>query len=181
MRNWKTAIIFSGVLAVGATVHAQGGTLTPLDYAEIQQLYARYAYGLDSGADNGAMFAQVFTADGVLTDESGKTTQGRDKLMELARSNPAKGPTNVQHFVWNVKIEPNAQGATGKAYIVVAKLGETGQPAAVLDGGQYWDDLVKTADGWRIKKREFHKAVAGGGAPARGGAPAPAPAPGRGR
>src|SRR5262245_38128544 len=104
MRNW-TAIALGVALMALVTAPAvraqQAAALSLQDYAEIQQLYARYAYGLDSG--DGAMFANVFTADGVLTDESGKTTTGRNNLMSFAAANPAKGPTNVQHFIWNVK------------------------------------------------------------------------------
>ena len=35
-------------------------TLTALDYLEIQQLVTRYAYALDSGADNGQLYAGLF-------------------------------------------------------------------------------------------------------------------------
>ena len=38
--------------------------LTPMDIIEIQQLAIRYAYGLDTAADNGNMYANVFTPDG---------------------------------------------------------------------------------------------------------------------
>jgi hypothetical protein len=138
----------------------QGGSLAPEDYAEIQQLYARYASDVDSAAGNGAAFAGLFTADGVLTEESGKTYAGRAKLMELARTAPAKRPSNTRHLVWNVKIDPSPTGASGKAYVVVSRVAETGQPAVVIDVGQYWDDLFKTPEGWRIKRREFHKAPA---------------------
>jgi len=52
------------VLVFAAVQAQQGtkGTLTALDYAEIQQLYGRYAIGYDSG--NGDMFARAFTPDG---------------------------------------------------------------------------------------------------------------------
>ena len=34
---------------------------------------------------------------------------------------------------------------------------EAGKPIVMTNGGQYWDDLVKTADGWRFKKRTFYR------------------------
>ena len=37
------------------------------DHAAIQQLYARYAHGLDTAADNGQLFMGVFTPDAVLS------------------------------------------------------------------------------------------------------------------
>jgi hypothetical protein len=174
MRNVKAPIALSVSLLGGAALQAQqGGSLTPGDYAEIQQLYARYAYAVDSVADNGTALAGLFTADGVLADEAGKTYTGRNQLMEMARTRPGKSPTTVRHFVWNVRIDPAPPGATGKAYIAVTKLEETGKPATLIDLGQYWDDLVKTPEGWRIKRREFHRAPAGG----REGAPPAQPEP----
>ena len=35
-------------------------TLTPSDYLQIQQLVARYSYALDTGADNGYAYADLF-------------------------------------------------------------------------------------------------------------------------
>ena len=52
-------------------------------------------------------------------------------------------------------IEPSAAGATGKAYAAVIELGEGGKPSTLLGGGHYEDQYVKTAGGWRIKRREF--------------------------
>jgi hypothetical protein len=168
MRNVKAPIaLIMSLLGVAALQAQQGGALTPADYAEIQQLYGRYAYAVDSVADNGEALAALFTADGVLADEAGKTYTGRSQLMEMARTYAGKTPTTVRHFVWNVRIDPSPPGARGKAYIAVTKLEETGKPATLIDLGQYWDDLVKTPEGWRIKRREFHKAPPGG----REGAP----------
>jgi len=177
MRNLKALLALGVFLLVLAALHAQqDGSLTADDYAEIQQLYARYAFAVDSVAANGAAFAGLFTPDGVLIDESGKTYAGREPLMELARTVPAKNPATARHFVWNVKIDPSPAGATGKAYIVVANVAETGQPAAVIVVGQYWDDLVKTPQGWRIKRREFHKAPPAAAAGPEAAPPSP-PAP----
>ena len=45
--------------------------------------------------------------------------------------------------------------STGKAYAAVIDIGEGGKPSALLGGGHYEDQYVKTTDGWRIKRREF--------------------------
>ena len=55
-----------------------GGTLTAADYVEIQQLVSRYGYAVDTHADNGYAYADLFTVDGMF----GKT-KGRDALAEL--------------------------------------------------------------------------------------------------
>lgn len=161
-RRFATAPIAPEVLppAGAALRRSPSSALTAQDYAEIAQLYPRYAYALDSAADHGAALAALFTADGALTDESEKTHKGRTQLMAAARGGGTNGVATAQHFVWNVKIDPSETGATGKAYTEVLKLTQEGQPAAVSDLGQYWDDLVKTPEGWRIKNRVFHKAPA---------------------
>jgi uncharacterized protein (TIGR02246 family) len=162
MTRIRTAAAAAMVIAVTALVAAQvqrPATLTPDDHAAIQQLYARYAHGLDTAADNGQLFMRVFTTDAVLTDVDGKTYKGHQQLAELARSGSnAKGPANASHFIYNVLIEPTPGGAVGKSYIVVAQLTTPGTPAAVITGGQYHDVLVRTAEGWRISSRTFVRA-----------------------
>jgi hypothetical protein len=152
-------------LAVAAivTTRAQqrspiSGALTPQDYYEIQQLYARYCHALDSEAGHGAMFASVFTPNGVLVDRDGNTYQGQQQLTTFARQNPdtSKGPINTGHFSTNILIEPSAAGARGKSYLMIAE-GEVGRRQFV-NGGQYWDEFAKTPDGWRFSKRVFHGA-----------------------
>ena len=56
----------------------QGGTsaqqpssppvLDALDYLEIEQLVYRYGYALDTGADNGFAYADLYAPDGTFTD-----------------------------------------------------------------------------------------------------------------
>ena len=57
----------------------QGGTgkpaasfagLTAADYIEIRQLVARYAYAVDTGADNGNVYASLFAPDGAFADKT---------------------------------------------------------------------------------------------------------------
>ncbi|MBI4265101.1 MAG: nuclear transport factor 2 family protein [Acidobacteria bacterium] len=148
------------VLAAIAVANAQQGdanasTLTALDYYEIEQLNARYCHGLDSARDNGYMFADVFTPNGIYVDASGNTYEGREQLAAFARQDPdsIKGPTNVRHYVTNTMVEVAPGGASAKGYLMVARPSTGGGGAT--DGGQYWDDLVKTEDGWRIARRSF--------------------------
>lgn len=127
--------------------------LTTLDVIEIQQLAIRYAYGLDTGADNGFMYADVFTPDGEFVGRQVPLTQGRDALARVARSVRKANSQYVRHFITNHVIEPSADGATGKVYLMVVDC-EEGQPSSIYIGGHYEDVYVKTPMGWRIKRRD---------------------------
>jgi len=134
--------------------------LTAQDHVEIQQLVARYSHALDNAADNGAMFAALFTRDGVLIAEDGKTYTGRANLAEYARrtTGAGVGTLNARHFSFKAIVEPSPSGATGKTLVTLATIGRAGEPATGVNGGQFWDEFVKTPEGWRIKKRTFVQA-----------------------
>jgi len=180
MRETRTLLVatmlFVNALAVGHAQQAQ--PLTPLDYFEINQLYARYAHGMDRGL--GAVVADVFAPDGVYLGPNGQRVEGRDELMSFASADPArrKGVTNVSHLLANVQLEPTPQGATGRSYVLFADKPLEGEPRGLITaGGQFWDDLVRTRDGWRIRRRVY--VPAGGRVPVLPPLPAPGPAPAR--
>src|SRR5207244_2064064 len=97
------------VVAFVTSSHAQQATraptaertqLTAQDYLDIQQLVARYAHAMDSGADNGFAYADLFTLDGEFVSPTG-TIRGREALAEAGRSGFVNGhkPANgVSHF-----------------------------------------------------------------------------------
>jgi hypothetical protein len=148
------AVLVALVAAQAQSQQRARGSLTALDYAEIQQLYGRYAIGYDSG--NGEMYANAFTADGVFELPGGKAMQGRKQLAEFAAAPGGnKGPTNIFHVNSNITIEPSPEGATGVAYLVLVNIGASGKPSTLTGGGIYRDVFVKTAEGWRIKKRSY--------------------------
>ena len=137
--------------------------LAPMDYIEIRKLVANYGYGLDTGADNGGMYADLFAPDGSIFGRS-----GRENILALARREP-HGPHYARHFLTNVLIEPSPEGATGKQYLAVIDIGENGNPSSFFLGGRYEDTYVKTPQGWRFKSRNL----------VRANAPASQPAPAR--
>jgi hypothetical protein len=155
--RWKTVVaaLAVGAIAVGvAWAQQRGGSVKPLstqDILDIQQLGAKYAYGLDTGADNGYYYANVFTADGNFG-----TTVGRENLAALAREGGGRLKSRgYQHIVTNVIVEPTAGGAMGSQYIQVLTVGGKGKPPMVDHGGRYEDVYVKTPEGWRIKSRTY--------------------------
>lgn len=145
---------------LAATSPAAGeraGGLTVEDHLAIQQLVARYAYALDQNADNGAAYADLFTDDAVFRQPR---TEGRANLAKLASSAP-HGPNYVRHFITNHVIEATPDGATGKQYLVVADIRESGQPGSIFLGGQYEDVYARTPQGWRFKARTFISSATG--------------------
>jgi hypothetical protein len=166
------AALLAPALIEGQAKKAGPGTLTAQDRLDIQILVSKYAYALDTGADNGYMYADLFAPDGEFVGENG-STKGRDALAGLGRLPFIDGhkPTyGVAHFVMNHVIEPSQQGATGKAYMILVRIGENNQPGGEFSniGGHYEDVYTKTPQGWRFRRREF--------IPVKANPPAEAPA-----
>jgi SnoaL-like domain len=136
-------------------------TLTAQDYIDIRALADRYAYGLDSGADNGHLYANVFTEDGEFHGPPAVPggppfdAKGRENLRQFAVG--GRGSAYVRHFMANHLIEPSPEGARGKVYLLVIDIGQDGKQTSVNMGGHYEDVYVKTAEGWRIKSRNFYR------------------------
>jgi hypothetical protein len=143
---------------------AQAGALSALDYHEITQLINRYAYGIDTCANNGYDYANLFTSDGVFVDRNSDAgfaaggrvlAQGREALATLVGGGSRGCATKLvwtdwSHLMLNHEITPSAQGATGRIYLV--QLGMEG-PGSVARHGGYEDAYVRTAEGWRIQSR----------------------------
>ncbi len=159
MRTWQAttaAACCAGMLALG-TVQAQPPatnttTLSALDYIEIQQLMSRYAYAVDTGADAGNAYADLFAPGGIFGAPPGTT--GHDALAAVARRFQ-RGPQAVFHFLMDQVVEPSADAVTGKEYLAQFIIGDEGQPSRVFGGGHYDDTYEKTPQGWRFKRRQF--------------------------
>ena len=139
---------------------AAAPTLSAQDYLDIQQLVVKYAFALDSGAQDGHMYSDLFAPDAEFIRPY---TKGRENLARLALDQP-HGPLFVRHFITNHVIDPAPGGATGKQYLVVIDINDTyGQPGSIFLIGHYEDQYVKTAQGWRFRRREFIPAQRGSG------------------
>jgi hypothetical protein len=179
MRDRILAIGVALGLCMLVAVHAQqtrtGGStsvvaLTAMDYIEIKQLVNRYAFALDTASRNGYDYADLFSADGVFDSNSRGRVQGRDQLAALARGGK-KGPLYVNHYIMNHIIEPTADGAVGRQYLInishdqnIPSVGPNpnqwdlvGQKRGSLDtvGGHYEDVYTKTPEGWRFRYRKL--------------------------
>jgi hypothetical protein len=141
--------------------------LTALDYIEIEQLSARYAFAIDRCTNGGSDYADLFVADGefaVANDWGAAPEQrrfraiGRDALAAAAGGGPdgCRDPKTlmgygISHIIMNHVITPTAEGATGKSYLLAIGVG--GEPTQTELQGGYEDVYVKTADGWRFRSR----------------------------
>ena len=170
-RTWIATVVVSVIagacvgLWIEKRLEAQASPgLTALDYQEIQQLTNRYAYGIDTCANNGYDYADVFTADGVFVDKNSEEgfkqggrvlAKGRDALATLVGGG-ARGCktklvwTDWSHVMTNLVVTPTAQGAAGRIYLL--QMGMKG-PGSIERHGGYEDVYVKTAQGWRIQSR----------------------------
>jgi hypothetical protein len=141
--------------------------LAALDYIEIEQLSARYAFAIDRCTNGGYDYASLFVADGefAVADAWGDSPEkwrfravGRDALAVAAGGGPdgCRDPKTlmgygISHIITNHVITPTAEGATGKSYLLAIGVG--GEPTQSELQGGYEDVYVRTVDGWRFKSR----------------------------
>ena len=131
MSNLKLVAVFVGAcllsfmagrIQFGATpVQAQERAFTALDYQEITQLINRYAYGIDTCANNGYDYADVFTPDGVFIDKNSDAgfkaggrvlAKGREALATLVGGGSRGCKTKLvwtdwSHLMLNHEITPH--------------------------------------------------------------------------
>jgi len=153
MRRWKLgAAVVAGVTLAAAAVGARASmrALNAQDYVEIQQLYARYAWAVDTHASDGMAYAATYAPDGEFR-LGDMTVKGHDALAayNLKMGTANRAPT---HFVTNLVIEPSSDGAHGSAYLFIT----TGEKPTLAMVGTYRDLLVKTSGGWRFKQRTLY-------------------------
>jgi hypothetical protein len=141
-----------------AAVAAPASSLSAGDTIEIQQLIARSAYALDTAADRGAAYSQLFTTDGAFVAKTARPAEikGRAQLAAFAVGDLThRGPAFVREYLTNYIIQPSRGAATGRVYVVWIEVGENGNAGVIQSGGHYDDEYVKTRDGWRIGRRTF--------------------------
>ena len=171
MLNSRTcAAVVTLCLALGANAVAQqkSGAVKPLttqDYIDIQQLLHKYAFAIDNCTNNGYDYADLYTPDGIFYwgQNSPRKSVGREQLAEAAgggkngckklQTATKEKPLQV-HVTVNEVIEASPEGAIGKNYLTYPGImGIRGDDSHTGYVGGYQDVYVKTAQGWRIKKR----------------------------
>jgi hypothetical protein len=177
-RNASLVLMLSASLATLVAVQAQGRkkpmTLTGTDYAEIERLSAQYSHAIDTCADDGYAYADLYTPDGTFVDmwsqpaidAGGQKWQGREKLREISSGANVTGAAcssprfngSVSHLILSLVITPTPEGAAGNSYMI--ELGGR-DPNRITRMGNYEDVYVKTASGWRFKTRTHSRAPNG--------------------
>lgn len=181
MLSTKLTIGIAITIAACLTTHVEAQqwaakpiTLTALDIHEIQQLSARYTHAIDTCADTGYQYADLYAPDGVFIDmwsedavkTGGVKWQGRERLREIASGANVTGAPctssrfngSITHMILSLVITPTADGATGHSCMV--ELGGR-DPNKITRMGNYEDVYVKTANGWRFKTRTHSRAPNG--------------------
>ena len=151
MHTWKVWAAFTVVAGMMATaaVGAQRKSeeVTGQDRTEIEALYAEYSRLWDLPDGTAERWADTFTADGVFNK-----TQGRAALVAIFKgAHTPEKPWTARHWLNQLTLTRTAEGVKGMCYLMLVNIAQT--PPAIQLHAIYDDDLVKTSDGWRFKKR----------------------------
>lgn len=158
------ALITAGLCVWNARAKTGIPSLTAMDYAQIEQLYAHYNHYIDNGKDEGRAFANLFTPDGVLDTGSPVlgAVRGTAALAGLAKKIGSTPPTvKASHYAVNIMIDPSPGGATGSAYLLMVSSPKQGTSMTGLSA-IYTDTLVKTPGGWKFKTRTVNPVTPAG-------------------
>jgi uncharacterized protein (TIGR02246 family) len=120
------------------------------DLQAINQLFIDYGEHLDAG--DFAAYAALFAIDGeVLLGPMGRAS-GRAEIEALMTKALANSVGSTFHIVSSPRISLDGDRATSTVMWSVASLAPDGL-ARVSMVGHHVDDLVRTAEGWRFRRR----------------------------
>jgi hypothetical protein len=126
--------------------------LTPTDEREIGAVLIRYATGIDRR--DWPLFESCFTVD-ARTDYAtfGRWSSAAQITAFMQQAHAAMGPT--LHRLSNIVIAAQAPGAIARSYVDALLMPGPAGGDVHRGIGYYDDELIKTAQGWRIKVRRF--------------------------
>lgn len=151
MRHWKTwgscALVVAVVATAGVVAQKKDEQLSGQDRAEIEALYAHYSRMFDLAEGTAEGWADTFTPDGIF----GKS-EGRAALLATWKgAHSAERPWVAKHWINQLTLTKTPDGAKGMCYFMLVNTSQ--KPPAIQSHGIYEDDLVKTPNGWKFKKR----------------------------
>ncbi|MDG1311884.1 MAG: nuclear transport factor 2 family protein [Porticoccaceae bacterium] len=130
------------------------------DHLEIQQVINLYASALDK--QQWDALEGVFTDDAVANFIGIGVFEGRQAIVELVASVLTQCSV-TQHLLGNINIVVTGDTATATCYLSALHVGLGDYAAETLTvWGEYSDELVRTAVGWRIKHRTLTSQHASG-------------------
>ena len=131
-----------------------------IDKDAIQQVYVRYCEIVDSKRFD--EMSEVFTADcvGDYTQALGPGVISPDRASLIASMHANLGEDSncgaTHHNVMNFRIEVDGDRASAKVNYYAVHRGSGGYDGALYSmWGQYADELVRTAAGWRVARRVY--------------------------
>jgi len=128
--------------------------LTVDDRIAIKDLFARYAWALDTG-DPDAL-ADTFTPDGVIVEEvfeEPDVWEGRDGVRRLGeRFRDVPDFPGRQHHVGQILVEGDGERCSARSFAFVTEC--RGEPPFLIRfAGHYEDELVKLGGQWLFAER----------------------------
>ena len=158
MRRWHV-LTLSTCLALGmgfgwaaAQQRSTPPALSAQDYADITQLFGRYAQGTDFM--DGPMWLSVFTDDAEFRPSETQVIVGMKALTDWRYKNFSARKPGQRTRHWNsswVITPTGGGGATGRVYWM--GVNASGPQPVTAGSGWYEDVYVRTPAGWRIKQR----------------------------
>jgi hypothetical protein len=147
------AVLIACDVLHGALADTGAPTLSTDDYIAVQQLYARFNTALDTG--QAQQFADTWTDDGEFIGGRGPgrgsdvrtPIKGRAELVAMGQ----RAGVGTRHFVANLVVTPTVDGARASCYLVL--LNARNSPPSITETAIYEDTLVRTAQGWKFRKR----------------------------
>jgi 3-phenylpropionate/cinnamic acid dioxygenase small subunit len=124
----------------------------------VRELLAEYCFRLDDGRF--AEMAALFTEDGTWDTAFGRAV-GRAAIAELARSLRERAGTDrprAVHLVTNIVIALDGERGNVRSNWMVMQNDAAGPK--IGSGGAYLDEIVKAAEGWRIRYRKIDRFIA---------------------
>ncbi|MDA7852161.1 nuclear transport factor 2 family protein [Porticoccaceae bacterium] len=121
------------------------------DHLEIQQVINLYASAIDK--HQWSALDGVFTDDAVANFIGIGVFEGRQAIADLIASVLTQCSA-TQHLIGNINIVVSGDTATATCYLSALHVGLGDYAAETLTvWGEYSDELVRTANGWRIAHR----------------------------
>jgi 3-phenylpropionate/cinnamic acid dioxygenase small subunit len=136
------------------------------DRLDIEDVLTRYAWSIDTASWDG--LDEVFTPDAFIDYTSAGGIKGNYPEIKEWLSTVLPFFAAYQHLVTNKDIRIDGDTATSRCqfYNPMVQKADDGGTSMFFVGGEYRDQLVRTADGWRIKERIEHSVWTDGNVPA---------------
>ena len=131
--------------------------LTPaqlLDRLEIDDLLTRYATGVDR--QDWDLWQSCFTPDAVIDYTAFGGIRGGVMEVRAWLEKTLRMFAMSQHMILNREIEFDGDTAASRAGFfnpMALRQGDGGDRLLFFEGGYYLDQLVRTAEGWKIRER----------------------------